>query len=313
MVPKTKSTHAEIIEQLRRNPTVQPTAEQLNVLLFGELNTFERALTEAEPPLSFQQGQNLITDFTSDFNRIEALLRLARYVPQDDYLSLLGKHWAGSDFIFEQRYELMHVLRDVARPARLMMTDDEIAKYDQLPAVVTCYRGAAPARLDGICWSLDRDIANSFPYLCWYNSSSKPVLAVGEVAKADILAVKLDRAEAEIISFDVRTLETEPADEPSAMAFLRERSTGSDFYSGMAALAAYMNRTNVADRDASVGAAVLKHLLNAAESLASILQDVVETAKDYEVLTGIEIALEEIDRSELALLGEDPGNEELAA
>ena len=116
---------------------------------------------------------------------------------------------------------------------------------------------------------------------------------------------KLDRDEEEIISFDVRICGTDVASKGITHPSFRKRSAGFNFHSEMAALATYMHRSNVVDRDAPVGAAVLKHLLNAAESLALSLQDRVETKEEYELLSEIEDTLDGLDRTGLDILACD--------
>ena len=88
----------------------------------------------------------------------------------------------------------------------LMMNEDERATWRALPNVVTVYRGCSKANLNGLSWSLDRDIAAKFPALDRYMppSGSTPLLVTADVAKGRITAVNLGRNEHEIITLRAR-------------------------------------------------------------------------------------------------------------
>jgi hypothetical protein len=100
-------------------------------------------------------------------------------------------------------------------PVREMMTAEENVHFDRLPEIVTCYRGCDRSALIGASWTLDRDIANCFPFTNRYNVPS-PVVVRATVKRDNILAVKLDREESEIITFSARRQSIEVADESRA-------------------------------------------------------------------------------------------------
>jgi hypothetical protein len=135
----------------------------------------------------------------------EAYPRKGKRYPKlsyEDWLTLVGEEWTRCDrWISSSQQELQEALPHLG-PVRLMMTADENAAYDALPEVVTIYRGcdAKTASLPGICWSLNKDVANRFPFLGRFRAE-KPTLLTASVPKHWILAVKLDRDEAEIITF----------------------------------------------------------------------------------------------------------------
>jgi hypothetical protein len=89
-----------------------------------------------------------------------------------------------------------------------MMTLDEQAAYMALPERVTIYRGCSARRLTGASWSLDPDVARGFPTLSGY-CVSDPVLITARVHKDNILALKLDRQEQEVITFKIRRTRVE--------------------------------------------------------------------------------------------------------
>ena len=59
----------------------------------------------------------------------------------------------------------------------------------------------------GASWSLDRDVAARFSFLSRYLAAqplAQPLLLTATVAKENVLAVKLGRDEAEIVTFSAR-------------------------------------------------------------------------------------------------------------
>jgi len=101
------------------------------------------------------------------------------------------------------------------------MDEREMQAYGRLPDPLICYRGCGFANIVGASWTLDRRVANAFPFKQRFRCS-EPLLVTGTVRKHKVLAVKLDREEAEIISFSVRRLRVEPADQSDAEAYHAE-------------------------------------------------------------------------------------------
>ena len=110
-------------------------------------------------------------------------------------------------------------------PVRPMMTDDENASYDALPEVVTIFRGcdAKSASLPGICWSLNKDVANLHPFLGRFEAK-KPTVLTAHGPKHWILAAKLERQEEEIITFAADVKMMRPADCDRADVYLAART-----------------------------------------------------------------------------------------
>ena len=79
------------------------------------------------------------------------------------------------------------------------MTAEELAVWNALPDVVNVYRGCGADNIHGACWSLSKEVAAGFAQLNRYQVA-EPLLVAATVAKADVLAVKLDREEAEVIT-----------------------------------------------------------------------------------------------------------------
>ena len=94
-------------------------------------------------------------------------------------------------------------IHDPAAYRSCMMDTDEIEALNNLPEVVAIYRGCYANNQHGLSWSLDREIAISFPMLHRYHQDEKPILLQRTVARDKILALILDRSEAEIIYCDL--------------------------------------------------------------------------------------------------------------
>ncbi|MCU1252243.1 MAG: hypothetical protein JWQ49_5272 [Edaphobacter sp.] len=158
----------------------------------------------------------------------EAYPRKGKRYPKltyEDWLTLVGDQWNRCDrgislFKSELQKALPH-----RGPVRHMMTGDENAAYDALPEVVTIYRGcdAASASLPGICWSLNKDVANLYPFLGRFRAK-KPTVLTACVPKHWILAVKLERQEEEIITFAADVKMIRPADGDRADVYQAART-----------------------------------------------------------------------------------------
>lgn len=115
-----------------------------------------------------------------------------------DWLLLLGEWWTCCDNISEHFGDLAGILPEQG-PVAEMMTDAEMEYFESLPEVVTIYRGAGKSNRRGACWSLSGNVAKRFPSLLRYWQQT-PMLYTATVQKSRILAVKLDRNEAEVIT-----------------------------------------------------------------------------------------------------------------
>ncbi|WP_233850452.1 hypothetical protein [Paraburkholderia sp. HD33-4] len=94
------------------------------------------------------------------------------------------------------------------RPDREMWSDEAQGLYDRLPDVVTIYRGGYETNIRGLCWSLDREIAESFPTLNGHRKPGQPLLAEARVRKQDIALIVLEADELEIVTARARVVST---------------------------------------------------------------------------------------------------------
>jgi len=204
----------------------QEEAKQLVInSIIEDADNFMGALTGMPSRITLADARALIGRHTSSHTRLESILLLNGRMKRAELLTLLGENWSSCDYIFEYQREIRALFKD-RYPIRELMNEEEQRYYDSLPDLVTCFRGADPRRIQGLCWSLNRDVANAFPFLQRYNSHPRPLLATGQVAKRDIIAVKLDRGEEEIISYRVRTTSTKRASKTRAAQYQR-RAHGS--------------------------------------------------------------------------------------
>lgn len=149
--------------------------------------------------------------FCNSYNRLPALLdlhpRAIRSGVEAEWKALLGREWSICDNISEYLNDLIDIL-PADGPVVEMMGDDEQAAFAQLPDIVTVYRGAGRFNRMGASWSLDEQVARRFPTLNRYRQKT-PMLYTARVPKERILAVKLDREEAEVITLAAEIIKSQ--------------------------------------------------------------------------------------------------------
>ena len=166
--------------------------------------------------MTFTEANEYMHRHSDSYNRMGMLIGFAGKVKRLDWLAMVGEHWSGCDNVWEHHNQLRDLL-GCSGPVRQMMTVDENAAYDALPLIRDYYRGCGPHNLRGASWSLDKEVANAFPFMSRYKVLN-PLLLTATVSKDRILAVKLDREEAEIITFKHRRKSVQPANQESADA-----------------------------------------------------------------------------------------------
>ena len=140
--------------------------------------------------------------YADSYTRLPRLLALAPLLPCEQWRRLLGRYWSICDNVGMHLRELRKAL-PAQGPVLEMMTAGERRAWQALPDRVTVYRGCGRVNMRGACWSLSRDVAAKFPTLHRYWQKT-PLLLTATVNKREILAVKLDRGEHEIITFRAR-------------------------------------------------------------------------------------------------------------
>lgn len=142
----------------------------------------------------------------SSYERLPALLDMAHLVEREAWLKAFGREWAGFDNVSAFADEIIDTLlsfdyEDGLTNIREMMDDVELKAYDDLPDMLTIYRGAYEDNKWGFSWSLDRVVAESFPFYGRYCGLGRPLLIKASIEKSRTAALKLDRQEVEVITF----------------------------------------------------------------------------------------------------------------
>ena len=82
------------------------------------------------------------------------------------------------------------------------MNADEKEAFARLRDKITIHRGCGPINKLGISWSLNREIATRFPFSQRYHTD-QPLLLTATISKDRVAALKLGRAEQEVIVIDL--------------------------------------------------------------------------------------------------------------
>jgi hypothetical protein len=141
--------------------------------------------------------------FCNSYNRLPTLLDLQWSVSAADWLRLLGDEWSSCDNVGQCLDDLEESPLASLSPGdpdrRFLMNESELGVFDALPEEVTIWRGCYASNKWGLSWSLDRQAASRFPLLHRYKQERQPLLVKARIAKADVLMLKLDRNEAEVV------------------------------------------------------------------------------------------------------------------
>lgn len=145
--------------------------------------------------------------------RLEAALEMFELHPRGrkTCFRLLGQVWGIVDNIFEYEYQLSEILSNATR-AELdaAMEPEAFEIYRALPDVLTVYRGTYQYCAPGLAWSLDRSVAEGFPFLPGYCQDvadfGLPTLLIGTVRKDECFH---RMTEDEIVSACVDVVSTE--------------------------------------------------------------------------------------------------------
>lgn len=170
-------------------------------------------MARAMPGLLDLDGGREALRLCNSFNRLPTLINIAGRMEWWGWLRLLGEEWSVCDNIGKNADRLLDEtpFADLAeRPQgrELLMDADEQAALAALPDEVTVFRGCYASNKWGLSWSLDRDLAAKFPTLNRYTQDGQAFLVKARVRKADIIALKLDRGEAEIIALRPKHIST---------------------------------------------------------------------------------------------------------
>jgi hypothetical protein len=116
---------------------------------------------------------------------------------------VLGEIWIRCDRIGEYREELEDGPFTSADTLTCweMMNPAERRAFRALPDEFVVWRGCYANNKEGLSWSIHRNVAEGFPFLHRFRHETKrPLLIKGLVRRSSVIALKLDRSEAEIIT-----------------------------------------------------------------------------------------------------------------
>jgi hypothetical protein len=136
--------------------------------------------------------------------RADALLtvrdRFGKDIEHQRWWSLVGAVWVDSENIWQNLDEWDDIL-NTERPHRIfMMNDEELAKYHELPEMLTVYRGSiAGLNENGLSWTLNKKAAKFFARRFVKAHERDGVIDTGEVGKVAVVAYFDGRGEDEIV------------------------------------------------------------------------------------------------------------------
>ena len=146
----------------------------------------------------------------NSYELLPALLQLTHSgIGENEWLTLLGEHWSSFDNISDNLDELMLSPFGNAEGAlNEMMTQDEREVLSNFPEEFFVYRGCYESNKFGLSWSLDRAVAEKFPSYHRYKQDGQALLVQAKVKKCDVVALKIDRGESEIVVMYLQHLTT---------------------------------------------------------------------------------------------------------
>lgn len=200
-------------------PTPRDDNEPLGtMILSGRQVRFSDAIRQ----LGFEEALERRVAERDSFTRMRAFMEFSCYAKDETqwkaWFQALGGWWTCCDSISSCRGALLRTLRRHRAQWPLLMDQGELEAHERLPDLVKLYRGCRLESARGLSWSLDRTMAESFPFRFRY-AAPKPVLVTAIVPKDRVIAVKLDRKENEVIA------QVFPRDLQAIEALTAERGT----------------------------------------------------------------------------------------
>lgn len=165
------------------------------------------------PGLSLDDARELIK-WENSYSSLPAMIALSFRLEHSDWLTLFGEGWSCFDNIAQHFDDLAEDtpfgdLLECPSLGRLMMNAAEREALAKLPEVVTIWRGCYAFNKWGLSWSLEPSVASGFPFLHRYcHDGEQALLVKATVPRKEIIALKLDRSEAEVIVHRPKHLST---------------------------------------------------------------------------------------------------------
>jgi hypothetical protein len=157
--------------------------------------------------ISFAEAEKEL-QLCDSYTRLRTLLLLTFKMHESSFYRLLGEYWCTFDNTSSQ-LEMLADLLLWKTPVEKMMTHKERRLLAALPDRITIYRGCGKKNIRGISWTLNRRLAEAFPFFGRFRVE-RPLLVAASVDKRDVAALKIERNEDEIICSPWQILSIEP-------------------------------------------------------------------------------------------------------
>lgn len=161
---------------------------------------------DEELPSHFDGARDWISTECGSTEKFRAIFHLHDQMEFSEWLTLLGEFWTDSDNVGVYKDDLIWILREwLDEPESVipeLMNADEKEAFARLRDKITIHRGCGPINKLGISWSLNREIATRFPFSQRYHTD-QPLLLTATISKDRVAALKLGRAEQEVIVIDL--------------------------------------------------------------------------------------------------------------
>jgi hypothetical protein len=133
--------------------------------------------------------------------RLPALLKLLADAPPAVFWKVFLRQWPGLDGTWAHRDVLLDLVRRNALAAspRAFFDENQAAFYVSLSATVMVYRGSSTERAGGLAWTTSRAMAENFARGHRGLPVPDPVIVATKVPRDAILAVFIERDEAEVV------------------------------------------------------------------------------------------------------------------
>lgn len=94
--------------------------------------------------------------------RMHAFNMCKEWMTDDEYWPALCEIWTDSENIWQNKDEWAKLLSSKRTNKHLFMDEDERDYFNALPDKVVIYRGCEEHNMDGMSWTLDREVAQMF-------------------------------------------------------------------------------------------------------------------------------------------------------
>lgn len=132
-------------------------------------------------------------------NRAERMLSLTWLADEEVFWRVFHGYWSGCDDTWYLREHLLNIMPNITDAASEYWSEEQRRFFDDLPEMVTLYRGCSVDRVLGISWTTDRKVAEGFARGHRGIRVPDAVIAQARISKRDIITVLTDREESEVI------------------------------------------------------------------------------------------------------------------